>query len=365
MKLEKLIIHWVLKILYVFARLQPIKKHRVIFITLTSDYLRDDFKLISQYLKNRDSTVELKYILTRFKKNIIGDLQYFFNCLKQIFLINSSSVVIINDNNYVISNFKRKEVQVVQIWHACGAVKRFGNEIDRQYVIKNYDYVISGSKFWQNIYARSFGVNKFQVIPLGIARTDILCNKTWLKNTSDKLYKKYPNIKEKYIILYVPTFRGNIIDGVCYENPRLEKVLDRLPKDTVILYRMHPLLYDISLGENDRIINVTTEELYELYSVADCLVTDYSSVVFDFSLLNKKMVLYVPDFEQYNIERGLNMSLTDIPGEICKNQDELIEALTNREYSVKKVIEFRRKYAEYLDGNSTERIGRFIINLLN
>lgn len=364
MKLEKLIIHWVLKILYVFACLQPIKKRRVTFITLTSNYLRDDFELISQYLKYRDSTVELKYILTRFKKNIIGDLQYFFNCLKQLFLINSSSVVIINDNNYVISNFKRKEVQVVQIWHACGAVKKFGNEIDRQYVIKNYDYVISGSKFWQDIYARSFGVDKFRVIPLGVARTDILCNKTWQKKTSDKLYQKYPNIKGKYIILYVPTFRGNIIDGLCYENPRLEEILDRLSKDTVILYRMHPLLQEVSLGENDRIINVTREELYELYSVTDCLVTDYSSVVFDFSVLHKKMVLYVPDLDQYNSERGLNMPLTDIPGEICKNQDELIEVLKHREYFVEKVIEFKCKYAEYLDGKSTERIGRFIINLL-
>lgn len=364
MKIAKIILHMVLRILYVFACLQPIKKRRVTFVTLTSETLNDDFALISNYLKQEDSTVELKYILTRFQNNIIGDLRYFFNCLRQIVLINNSSIVIINDNNYVISNFKRKEVRVVQIWHACGAVKKFGNEIDRQYMIRNYDYVISASAIWQKIYARSFGVLEQQVLPLGVARTDILHNETWQKQTVKKLYNKYPVIEGKYVVFYVPTFRGNIIDGLCYENLKLTKVLSELPEDTVILYRMHPLLKNVSLGEDKRIINVSDENLNEFYSVADCLVTDYSSVVFDFSIMHKKIMLYVPDLEDYIKERGLNIPLEDIPGDICKNQNELIAALKSREYSIEKIKEFENKYAESLDGHSTERVGRFILNLL-
>lgn len=354
----------ILKVLYVFACLQPVKKQRVTFITLTSERLNGDFALISKYLKRKDSTVELRYILTRFQKSIIGDLQYFFNCLYQIFLVNSSHVVILNDNNYVISNFKRKEVKVIQIWHACGAVKRFGNDIDRQYPIQNYDYVLSGSKAWTQIYSRSFGVSEDQVLSLGIARTDVLNSGKWLAGASEKLKEKYPVVKNKYVILYVPTFRGNIIDGLCYENLKLEDILTKLPDDTVILYRMHPLLKKVSLGENQRIINVADEELNELYAVTDCLITDYSSVVFDFSIMHKKMVLYVPDLDEYKKERGLNIPLDDISAPVCKNQEELLDVLRDRQYSVEDIIRFKKKYAEYLDGNSTERIGKFIMQLL-
>lgn len=364
MKIAKIILHMILKVLYVFACLQPVKKQRVTFITLTSKNLNGDFALISKYLRRKDSTVELRYILTKFQKSIIGDLQYFFNCLHQIFLVNSSHVVILNDNNYVISNFKRKDVKVIQIWHACGAVKRFGNEINRQYPIKNYDYVFSGSEAWGRIYSRSFGVNEDQVLPLGIARTDVLSNGKWLAEASEKLREKYPVVTNKYVILYVPTFRGNIIDGLGYEDLKLERLLSALPDDVVILYRMHPLLKKVSLGENDRIINVADDNLNELYTVADCLVTDYSSVVFDFSVMNKKMVLYVPDLEEYERERGLNISLDEIPAEICINQEMLVDALKNRSYSVEKIAVFRQKYAKYLDGQSTKRIGDFILNII-
>ena len=364
MKIAKIILHMILKVLYVFACLQPVKKQRVTFITLTSERLNGDFALISKYLEQSGSTVELRYILTRFQKSIIGDLQYFFNCLHQIFLVNSSHVVILNDNNYVVSNFKRKDVKVIQIWHACGAVKKFGNEIDRQYPIQNYDYVLSGSEAWAGIYSRSFGVSKAQVVPLGIARTDVLNSGKWLGRASKEMKEKYPVIKDKYVILYVPTFRGNIIDGLGYEDLKLERVLSALPEDVVILYRMHPLLKKVSLGYSDRIINVAEDDLNKLYAAADCLVTDYSSVVFDFSIMNKKMVLYVPDLEEYERERGLNISLQEIPADICTDMETLVDALKNRMFSVEEIASFREKYAAYLDGHSTERIGNFVLNII-
>ena len=364
MKIAKMILYIVLKILYSFTCLRPINRRQVTFITLTSAELRGDFKLLAEYIKERESDVKFVFILTRFEKNLKGDLNYFFNCIKQVFVINHSRVVIINDNNYVISNFKRKEVKVLQIWHACGAVKKFGNEVHRQYPIKNYDFVISSSEIWKNIYAKSFGVERNQVLPLGVARTDVLFDESWLKNAAEKMHEKYPVLKGRYVIFYAPTFRGNIIDGLKYEKTNLEMLLHDLPDDTVILYRMHPLLAHISLGECERIINVFKEELEEIYSVTDCLVTDYSSVVFDYSVLNKKIVLFAPDKEQYERNLGLNIALEDIPAEVCVTMQELTEALKNRKYSEDRIKKFRNKYAEHLDGKSTERIGEFILSLI-
>ena len=82
-------------------------------------------------------------VLTHFEKNILWmNFLYFLNTIKQIFVINTSALGIINDNNYVISNFKRKGVTVLQVWHAAGAIKKFGKVIKREYPIANYDYVI-------------------------------------------------------------------------------------------------------------------------------------------------------------------------------------------------------------------------------
>ena len=364
MRFAKKILYAVLRVLYIVACRQPVKKRRVTFITLTAEELKDDYALLSRYLEQAKEPVELKYILTRFKKNLLGDFRYFLNCLHQVFLINSSSVVILNDNNYVVSNFKRPEVRIVQIWHACGALKKFGNEIDRQYEIRNYDYVLAGSRAWQRVYADSFGVKEQQVLPLGVARTDILYDLAWRERAKRKIREKYPILEGKYVILYVPTFRGNIIDGLSYENLKLQDVLAGLPEDTVILYRLHPLLKKVSLGDSERIIDVASEDLNELYCVADCLVTDYSSVIFDFSVFAKKMVLYVPDLEEYSRDRGLNLPLEEIPAPVCERPQALVKALRDRSFSPEAVRGFQKRYAEYLDGESTARIGQFILGLL-
>lgn len=95
--------------------------------------------------------------------------------------IKRARLVIINDNNYVISRMKPKYTKVLQVWHAAGAVKKFGNQIKRQYEIKNYDAVISSASYWKTCYAQAFGVQENQVHDCGMARIDRLLNKEKMK----------------------------------------------------------------------------------------------------------------------------------------------------------------------------------------
>lgn len=363
MTLQKIILNIVLKFFSLFLPLFSIKKNRITFISLTADTLKDDFYLINKELEKYND-LDIKYNLLKFKKNIIGDFLYFLNCIKQLFIINTSRVVILNDNNYVVSNFKRKEVIVVQIWHACGAVKKFGNDIDREYVINNYDYVLSTSDFWKTIYARSFNVRKENVLPLGMARTDVLFDECWVEKSRKKMLKRYPILKDKYIYLYAPTFRGNIIQGFSYEQLDLNDLVMKLPSNVVILYRMHPLLEGVSLGDNENVINMANENLNDLLACADCLISDYSSILFDFSILKKRMICYVPDLENYKKTLGLNLNFDSIPGEKCFTPQELIQSMNHFDYDEKEVETFKNLYFKEQDGKSAKRIGYWLHSLI-
>ncbi len=363
MGIKKLVLNIVLGFFSLFLRFTKQKPHQVTFISLTSDKLNGDFKEIYDELMQYDN-IEIKLNLIKFKQNLWGDFLYFLNCIKQLFLINTSKVVIINDNNYIVSHFKKKDVKVIQIWHACGAVKKFGNEISRQYKIANYDYVLATSKAWQYIYARSFGVHPDDVLPLGLPRTDGLFNQEHVNQMKTEMLEKYPHLKDKYIVLYAPTFRGNIIKGLKYEEINLVNVISSLPSDYVLLYKMHPLLGDLDMGHHDRLLNMNQESLNALLCVSDCLISDYSSIVFDYSILNKKMVFYLSDLEDYQSTIGLNVLPEDLPGAVCSKEEALIDELMKQDYDQVRIQNFKDKYFYYQDGKNAKRIAAFIHELI-
>lgn len=365
MRLKKKILHLVLSFLSIFLCFFPKKHHRVTFVSLTTTRMQSDFRRIADELK-KDEQVEIYTILTKYKKNISGNILYFFNCIKQLFIINTSKVVIINDNNYVVSEFKKAFPTVIQIWHASGAVKKFGNEIKREYQIHNYDYVISTADAWQQIYARSFGVGADRVLPLGMARTDDLCRTEKVKELKRRFLKKYPFCKDHYLVLYAPTFRGNIVEGMTCIPIDLDSIIKQLPENYILLYKMHPLLGDINMGSDQRVVNVNHDNLYDLLAASDCLVTDYSSIIFDYSLLMKKQVYYIPDIREYKDDIGVNLNFKEMPGAICVTEGELIDELRQIDHFDKqKIEEFKMRYFAHQDGMSTLRIVRFIKELLH
>lgn len=364
MGIQKFILNIILSFFSLLLPFFPQKNNRVSFVSLTSKNLTGDMKQIVDKL-SKEKEIEIKLVLFKYEHTLISSILYLFNCVYQLFIINTSKVVIINDNNYVISKYKKRNVKVIQIWHACGAVKKFGNEINRKYPIKNYDYVISSSDVWKEVYARSFNVETECVLPLGLPRTDTLLNSDYLKKLKENMYKKYPVLKNKYVILYAPTFRGNIIDGMYHLPIELDRVIEKLPIDMVIIYKLHPLLKDVDLGGNDRLLKMNAEDLYSLFSVSDCLISDYSSVLFDFSLLGKKEVYYIPDVEEYKQTIGLNINFDTFPGKICLDENSLIEILSDKKNNNEQEMnKFKNKYFKYQDGQASIRIVNFILQLI-
>lgn len=360
MGLEKLILNLLLGICRPFVCLLPIQKRKVTFISLTMNTLSGDFKKIVSELE-KDNQLKLKYNLVKFEKTLLGKFKYLLNCFTQLYEVCTSHVVIINDNNYVISKFKRNGVKVIQIWHACGAVKKFGNQIERQYHIQNYDYVISCADEWKTAFSQAFGVNQNQVIACGLPRTDALCDSAKVEQYRNTLIKRFPILKDSYVYLYAPTFRGNIIGGFRYETLPLEHMLQQLPENSIIMYKMHPLLGDVNMGSHPRILNMNKENLNALLCIADCLISDYSSVIFDYSIVGRKMIFYVPDLENYKETIGLNVDYENMPGDICESVPSLTESMKKQSTIRDSRLDvFRDVYFKSCDGKNAKRIAQLI-----
>ncbi len=196
----KIIVNIILRVVNVFVGFFSIKNNQVAFVSLEANKLESDLKLIYDKL-SQDHSFVLKIVLINYnKKNLINNFLYLLNCIKQIYVINTSKVVLITDNNYVISNFKREGVKVIQIWHATGAIKKFGNAIKREYPIKNYDYVIANSEYWKVPYQDAFNINKENVVVTGMPRVDHLVDQNYIEKTKLKLLNKYPLLKNKKVI---------------------------------------------------------------------------------------------------------------------------------------------------------------------
>lgn len=362
MGLKKIILNIILSFMNLFVKPLKIKKNRIAFISLESDHLESDLKLIYDQLKNKE--YDLKTVLIHYnKKSLITNFLYMINTIHQLFVINTSAVVLITDNNYVIAKFKKPGVKVIELWHAAGAIKKFGNVIKREYPIRNYDYVISNSEYWKEPYSKAFSVDKENVKVLGMPRVDHLSDLEYLKTARRKMFDKYPYLKDKNIILYAPTFRGNLYEGFRSVSLDALRLIESFDENTILLYKFHPLLLDTSLPDHSRIINMNHEDTHDLFTVSDCLISDFSSIIFDYSLLDKPMYFYVPDLEDYFKDVGVFVDYRKtMPGAICYDTDELIKALKSQDrYDIKS---FSDLFFTYRDGKNIDRVTEFIKSIL-
>lgn len=368
MKLKKIILNVILNIINAIVHLFPIKNDQVTFVSLESNKLEQDLLQIYEEIKDE---YRVKTVLIKFNKNTWkSHFLYMINTMKQIWHINQSAVVIINDNNYVVSNFKRSGVTVIQVWHATGAIKKFGNCLPREYVIDKYDYIIANHPCWIKPYSEAFGVKEAQVKVLGMPRVDKLFDESYKKEAIRIFEKKYPESRGKKLILYAPTFRGNIYQGFATMDLDGIALVEALGDEYILIYKYHPLLRETKITKHKQCINASREETYDLFLVSDMLISDYSSIIFDYALLEKPMVFFAPDLEAYQSSVGHFVDYSTMPGAICKTTECVIEKVTKlfngsdkeKTESKDQVKDFADSYFTFQDGKNTQRVVGLIAN---
>ncbi|MDF9824852.1 CDP-glycerol glycerophosphotransferase (TagB/SpsB family) [Breznakia sp. PF5-3] len=364
MKLRKMVIYCILSFCRLFLVFYKINPKKITFISLESEELTGDFALLSKALE-REGTYELNYVLVKFEKTLSGNLKYLFVCIKQLFEINTSKLVILDYNNYVVSKFKRKNVKVLQLWHATGAIKKFGNAVNRDYLISNYDYVISNCDYFVEPFSEAFNVRPEQVRVTGIPKTDRLFDRKRIRKDVRRMQNRFPQIIGKKVILYAPTFRGRLMKGFQDGYINLDKIQENLGDDYVLLYKMHPLLEDKIISENKEIICCNGMSIKQLFSVTDILISDYSAIILDFSVFVKPMLFYVPDLEEYRHEVGLYVDYEkEMPGPICKNETEVIETIVKNKFDMGDIQRFKDRFFKYQDGKSLTRVMKLINEIM-
>lgn len=346
------------------------------------------FKCISKFLPIKKRV----FFIGSFKGKLIDNMQWVYDnldCEKKVFTWNlphsmsdliklfyyilTSKVIIVDNINPYFSYIKLKEQQkLIQLWHACGPIKKLG--LDRPIHIPHeilsndqYDDFIVSSDFECKNFGSAYNIKEEAFTKTGYPIMDLLINDQ--ESYEKEFFDKFPDFIGKKIIIFLPTFRltNDYSDylrdydyDICWDD--LDKYLNE--NNSVFLIKRHPAMLqnDIKIiPENfDNIVEVENISNFALLVASDLLITDYSGIFNEYLLLNKPVIFYCPDLEEYLKYTGLYFDIAeDFPGTFCQNYVELKNAISNQEADVD-YSEYRGKFMTYCDGKSTEKLLKII-----
>lgn len=317
---------------------------KVIFEHMIADERFKDYKMVWAFHEPG------KYIVNGAEKIKTDTLEYFITALKARVWITNSSVGRGLD-------FKGKNTLYFNTWHGT-PMKKMGTDIDKGNQAfsskgKNqFDVMMSQGAYETEIFSRSFGVPKENFLEAGLPRNDIYVNYT--EEYRNAIREKLGISSDKKIILYCPTFREYEKDenqGCVLIPPMdLRKWQNELEKDYVLLFRAH---YEVAkvmdIQENDFVRNMTAyPNLSELMVASDMLISDYSSVFFDYSIMDKPMLHFTYGYEKYAAERGMYFDIREyLSG--GENEDILISIIQklSTEKELEKTRNFRQEFVHF------------------
>lgn len=273
----------------------------------------------------------------------------------------------------------RKETRLLQMWHACGAFKLFGlselgivgNLPQDTRNHRNYDAALASSAGIVPFYSEAFGIPISHVKPIGVPRTDSFFDASYGDQIREILYERYPVCKGRKVVLFAPTFRGSGNKTAFFPVSRfpVDQIMEKLSEDTILIVKNHPFVkeaFAVSELYQERVLDLSEgENINDLLWITTVLITDYSSSVFEASLLRIPMLFYVFDLEEYLEERDLYFDFASfVPGRIVKEIPELIAALQEALQKPEAVridhTAFQQFFLGALDGHSTERTVQLI-----
>ena len=276
-----------------------------------------------------------------------------------------------------------RHTTVIQTWHGT-PLKKLGLDIDKvtmpgvtteeyyqQFLedTKKWDYLIVPNEYTLNIFRSAFNIQTEQMIPSGYPRNDCLHYVT--SSETERMKKKLAIDPNKKVILYAPTWRDDENYGQGNYHMTLALDIERLRQqfadEAVLLIRSHYFINQDLVNEDDFVRDVSSyQEVSDLYIASDVLITDYSSVFFDYALLKRPMIFYAYDYEKYKEgTRGFYFDYDTVPGEIVTNEADLVFAIQqalNQKRLHKNHLAFLKKYAHLEDGHASEKVFEMVMN---
>lgn len=279
---------------------------------------------------------------------------------------------IVTDGHIELVQVASWHVRTVEVWHAYGAFKLMGYSLagrpgelspfSRAY--KGYAAVTVGSDADVPVYAEAFGLPEERIHATGIPRVDRFFDPASRDAALERARAAVPGSIGRRTILLAPTYRGSVREAG-YDTGRLDwQAIHQLclEQDAIFVYRPHPFVrgpVDIPPSLGDRIVDGRGLDVdtNDLLLIVDLLITDYSSVIYEFSTLNRPMLFFAYDLDTYAAERGFYQPYESfVPGRIVQSCEELIDAIRRNDCQVEKVQPFAMRHVGGTDGRSTDRV---------
>lgn len=376
----KLIIYWCCRLFFSVFNIFPIKKNRVTFISYKGAQYSCNPKAVSEYiLKNYGDKFEVVWGLDKpytydgIKNNNVKIVK---NNTLQFFKLLCTSRFIVTNVDYLSYVKFRKGQYIIQTWHGGGSYKKVGTQTKnincfvkkrRSYFNERTDCFISSSEiFTRDTIKGSFNF-KGKILNIGMPRNDML----FKSDSAEKaeIRKKLDIPEDKHIVLYAPTYRQFIKYTDYKLNEKLLKasLKKRFGGDWIILYRLHPMVKGNFDNPKHDVMNVSSyNDMQELLYIADVLITDYSSSMWDFSHTRKPCFLFATDLKSYKSERDFYTDIHTWPFILAENNKELSQKIINydNEKYIADVENYLKDCGNYENGSACRKVAKLMISKL-
>ena len=369
------------KIVFSVFRLLPIKKNNILFVAANDKNIPPEYESLNSFAKNKGYKTDFifrfnsssRVIYKNEWNKIKSDLKF------QRLYARAKCTFVCDYYLPAYANNPRKNTKLIQIWHGCGAFKKWGYStrdsswglksefFDKYNIHKTYSLITTSSEDIKDIYAEAFGSPIEKVKALGVPRTDIFFDKEFVSSQKDILLKKIPQLKNKKLVLYAPTYRGDSIkasrNDLMIDFTKLKKAIG---DEYAILVKLHPhLSKGFSVKELPQDVQGFVYDISNEFSIssalcfAEMVISDYSSLIFEYALFEKPMVFFAYDLENYDSDRSFYYNYEEfVPGRIVKTTEDLAKAILDAEtdFNKEQLITFKNKFMSACDGNSTKRV---------
>lgn len=357
--------------LYLLLRLRR-RRRKVVFLSRQANRPSRDFRMLADELRRRDPSLEVVLRCRFVPQSLWGRIAYVGEVFAQMWHLATASVCVVDGYIVPVSLLDHGPgLTVIQMWHALGAIKRFGLQsigrsggrsarvVAAMRMHENYDVVLCGGPGAAPAFAEAFGVEPPTVAVLGLPRVDYLLGRAADEETAstalESLIEREPRLAEegRVRVLYAPTFRRT---GRAPDFDGLVAAFDA--ERFTLIVKPHDL--DSNRTSAAHVVDATGVDALDLLVLCDVLVTDYSAIAFEASVLSRPTYYYVPDIEEYRVEHGLNIDPLAELSEVSSTDAGRIARLVADGAAVAAASEFRERFVTVPESGCTAAIAHMI-----
>lgn len=365
-RLEYLVASVGLRVLGWLFGLLPARPRRVVLASPRKSILDGNLLHIHRAIRELRPEWECVLLLEPYGYGLAAKAGYAMRMVRALYHLRTAAVVIV-DNAYLPIHVAPHtgRTTVLQVWHATGALKRFGldtipppREPERTFLHRHYDWVVTSGEASRVPWSRALRTPLGRVVALGSPRTDMFFDADALGEARARMVARYPGLDGHRVITYAPTFRGRGSakrPGSDFDAQRARSAIG--PADVLVL-KSHPNL-------DARLVDATgfdvvvdpADDMNDLLAATDVLITDYSSSIFEYALLRRPLILLIPDLEAYERQPGLYLDYrTEMIGVQVTNTEAIIAALQGAAVDRDAWDRFIARHLGASDGASSARL---------